>query len=200
MTLLKTIFILLVTCILTGCTALRKPEVQCPPDNPFVAGCITKCNDQPCVQYCADKTPCEQICKACPEIDCRLPDTMEGQLLCAATSIERSLNILAGAEVAENPPIIQTAPLVTPEGGMGCRARIDWSGPIEPLLCKIAKITNYRLKVLGNEPAIPIIVTITANRGIVAEILQNAAFQAQKRAHVMVFPENRIIELRYCLP
>jgi defect-in-organelle-trafficking protein DotD len=58
-------------------------------------------------------------------------------------------------------------------------------------------MTDYRLKVLGTEPAIPVLVSITARRGVIAEILQNAAFQAQKRAHVMVFPESRVIELRY---
>lgn len=123
--------------------------------------------------------------------------TVESQLIASAKSIERSLNVLASAQEAENPPIINTGPLMTPEGGMGGTVDIDWTGPIGPLLDRISKMTDYRVKLLGNEPAIPIIITITAKRAILAEVLQNASFQAAKRAHILVFPEIRVIELRY---
>lgn len=123
--------------------------------------------------------------------------TVEGQLMASAKSIERSLQVLASAQEAENPPIVNTGPLVTPEGGMGGTVNIDWTGPIGPLLDRISKMADYRLKILGNEPAIPVVVTITAKGAILAEVLQNASFQAAKRAHVLIFPETRVIELRY---
>ena len=103
----------------------------------------------------------------------------------------------AAAQEAESPPIINTAPLITPEGGMGGRVDIDWTGPVAPLIEKIAKMTNYRVKFLGNEPAIPIIVTVAARNTVLAEIMQNASFQAGKRAHILVFPDNHVIEVRY---
>src|SRR5688500_12549936 len=43
---------------------------------------------------------------------------IEAQLLNTAQSIEQSLSTLAAAEKAESPPILNTAPLVTSEGGM----------------------------------------------------------------------------------
>ena len=122
---------------------------------------------------------------------------IEQQLIETAQSIERSLAVLAMTQESNNPPLINTAPLITPEGGMGGTADIDWTGPIEPLLHKLADMTDYNLKILGNDPAIPIIVSITQNKAVIADIVKNASLQAGKRATVMVFPANKVIELRY---
>lgn len=122
---------------------------------------------------------------------------IEKQLAETAESIERSLALLAMAQETNNPPLINTAPLITPEGGMGGTADIDWTGPLEPLLHKLAELTDYNLKFLGNEPTTPIIISITQNKAVIADIIKNAGLQAGKRANIMVFPANKIIELRY---
>lgn len=122
---------------------------------------------------------------------------IEEQLINAARSIEKSLATLAANQAVNNVPVLNTAPLLTPEGGMGGTADIDWTGPIEPLLQKIAEMTNYTLKVLGNAGSIPIIVSISQSKAIVADILKNASLQAGNRANIVVFPANKIIELRY---
>lgn len=122
-------------------------------------------------------------------IDAKLSDT--------ASAIERSLRILAEAQEMECMNVINTAPLVTAKGGMGCKANLDWSGPIEPLLTEIARLTDYRVKVLGNTPPIPIIVSITADNRVIADIVKDAGLQAGKRANLVVYPCSRIIELRY---
>lgn len=144
-------------------------------------------------------TPSPSICADELAFDPAAQNTVETQLMASANSIEQSLKILSSAQEAEDPPIVNTVPLMTPEGGMGGTATIDWTGPIAPLLKRIADLTDYRLKILGNEPAIPIIVTITSKHAIIAEIVQNAGYQAAKRAHVLVYPETRVIELRYIL-
>jgi len=123
--------------------------------------------------------------------------TLEKKLVEAANSIERSLGTLAMLQEHKAPPLLNTEPLITPEGGMGVCADIDWTGPIEPLIRKLAELTNYRVKILGNEPAIPIVVSISQEKAIVADILKNAGLQAGKRANLLVFPANRIIEIRY---
>jgi defect-in-organelle-trafficking protein DotD len=122
---------------------------------------------------------------------------IEAQLLSTAQSIEQSLSTLAAAEKAESPPILNTAPLVTSEGGMGGKIDIDWTGPIGPLVIKLAALTNYRVKFLGSEPAIPILISINAKRTVIADVLQNASLQTGKRAHILVFPASRLIEVRY---
>lgn len=122
---------------------------------------------------------------------------IEDQLVTAAKSIEKSLATLAASQEINNIPILNTGPLITPEGGMGHTADIDWTGPIEPLLQKIASLTNYNLKILGKPSPIPIIISITQSKAIIADILKNASLQAGNRVNIVVFPANRIIELRY---
>ena len=119
------------------------------------------------------------------------------QLASAAKSIEKSLAILAASQEINNIPVLNTIPLITPEGGMGTTADIDWTGPLEPLLEKLANMTNYNLKIMGTTPSIPIIVSITQEKAIIADILKNACLQAGKRANIVVFPASKIIELRY---
>ncbi len=123
--------------------------------------------------------------------------SVEKDLLTSAKTIENSLALLARAQTDENVPLLNTTPLVTAEGGMGNTADIDWTGPIEPLIRKIADMTDYKLKILGNSPTIPIIVSISQDQAVIADILKNAGMQAGKRANIVVFPANRVIEVRY---
>lgn len=122
---------------------------------------------------------------------------IEHQLTKAAYSIEDSLRTLAATQQikAKNP--INTDILITPEGGMGGLASIDWSGPIEPLLERIGEMTNYRVKVFGPIPHIPLIISISSRDRMVADILKDAGLQAGKRANLVVYPTSKIIELRY---
>ena len=122
---------------------------------------------------------------------------VEEQLIHSALSVEDSLRTLALAQEVYEKNAINTDILITPEGGMGGFASIDWSGPIEPLLEKVACLTRYRLKVLGPIPAIPVIVTISCRERIIADIVKDAGLQAGNRANLVVYPTSRIIELRY---
>jgi defect-in-organelle-trafficking protein DotD len=126
-----------------------------------------------------------------------LDSEIGNQLSISARSIEKSLATLAATEEINNIPVLNTAPLITPEGGMGGTADIDWTGPIEPLLEKITQMTDYKLKIMGNPSSIPIIISITQSKAIIADILKNASLQAGKRANIVVFPASKILELRY---
>lgn len=81
--------------------------------------------------------------------------------------------------------------------GMADLASVDWSGPVEPLLQKLACASCYRLKVLGRRPAIPAIVTITEENKPIADILRNVSYQVETKAEIVVYPCRKIIELRY---
>ncbi len=122
---------------------------------------------------------------------------VEQELLAAAKTIETSLALLARTQEESNVPLLNTAPLITPEGGMSGTVDVDWTGPIEPLVRKLADMTDYKLKILGNTPSIPIIVSISQDNAVIADIMKNAGMQAGKRANIVVFPANRVIELRY---
>jgi defect-in-organelle-trafficking protein DotD len=115
----------------------------------------------------------------------------------ASYSVSRSLTDLSETAQAAHPLPKQEPPPSPASYGMGQLTSVDWSGPIEPLVRQIAKSTGYRMTVLGTPPAIPIIVTIYEKNAMMADILRNAGYQCGRRASVLVFPENRVIELRY---
>ncbi len=113
----------------------------------------------------------------------------------AAVSVSRSLNELAAIEMASTPRV-RTLSNPTPQELPGL-VSIDWTGPIEPLLHRIAAISGYRLRVLGRQPAIPPIITITAKKQPLSSVVRDIDFQASKKASIMVYPRMRIIELQY---
>lgn len=119
------------------------------------------------------------------------------QIAQAAVATSQSLTLMAETEQAALTP---KTPIVAPDPrsyGMGQIVSIDWSGPIEPLLSQIAHMTGYSLNVLGKKPAIPVLVDIYARNQQVGAILRNAAYQADKRANVLLYPRRKLIELRY---
>jgi defect-in-organelle-trafficking protein DotD len=122
---------------------------------------------------------------------------VEYQLMKSAMSVEDSLRALAATQEVYAKNAINTDILITPQGGMGELASLDWSGPIEPLLERVGQMTNYRVKVLGPMPNIPVIITLSARERMIADILKDAGLQAGKRANLVVYPTSRIIELRY---
>ncbi len=124
-------------------------------------------------------------------------DPSNTSLVEAATSVSNSLENLAATEQAAFHPIANQSAPDPSTYGMGGRASIDWSGPIEPLLQQIAQTVYYRVKIVGHEPAVPILVTINAKDEMLGDILSNVAFQCGKRADVILYPETQVIELRY---
>jgi defect in organelle trafficking protein DotD len=122
---------------------------------------------------------------------------IDNELTTAAFSVQQSLRTLAASKEPHELNAINTEPLITPQGGMGHRATLDWSGPIEPLLHRVAHMSRYNVKILGPSPAVPVVVTLMAENRKIADILKDAGLQAGKRANLVVYPSSRIIELRY---
>lgn len=124
-------------------------------------------------------------------------DSSQITLAEAASSVSESLVNLAATEQAAYHPV-SAHPAPDPVSyGMGGKASIDWSGPVEPVVKQISDATNYQLKVMGKSPAIPIIVTVNTKEEIIGNILSNIAYQCGKRADVVVYPQTHVIELRY---
>jgi defect in organelle trafficking protein DotD len=126
--------------------------------------------------------------------------TAETKLAITAASVSKSLQELAEIDRATHPRAILPSPVEPDMIGMGQLGSIDWSGPVGPLVKKIAEATNYKFKVLGTSPAIPILVSITAKNVPLADILRDASFQCGNRANIVTYPASKIIELRYTKP
>lgn len=115
----------------------------------------------------------------------------------ASYSVSRSIVDLAEQDQAAHPLPPLEPPPAPATYGMGGLTSVDWSGPVEPLVRQIANAANYRLRVLGRSPAIPVIVTVYAKNMMLGDILRDVGYQCGRRAVIGVFPETRVIELRY---
>lgn len=115
----------------------------------------------------------------------------------AAVSVSESLNQLAAIEKATHPKIKTQAPLNPDAVGLGGLASVDWTGPAEPLVLRLADASHYKFRVIGNRPAIPVFVEIYAMNMPVADILRDINYQAGRKADIIIYASRRTIELRY---
>lgn len=115
----------------------------------------------------------------------------------ASYSVSRSSAELAETAQAAHPMPALEPPPCPSSYGMGGVTSVDWSGPIKPLLDQIARASDYRVRVLGTEPAIPVLVTVYAKNVMLGDVIRDAGYQCGRRATVVIFPESRVIELRY---
>lgn len=125
------------------------------------------------------------------------PDPSEATLAEAATSVSKSLISLDQMQQATTPLPPTYQPPDPASYGMSNLVTIDWNGPIEPLLTQIADATGYTVNILGKEPSTPIIVTVIAKNRPIGEVLRDAGYQCGDKADIVIFPNSRIIELRY---
>lgn len=126
-------------------------------------------------------------------------DITKSQASLAEASFAMSHSIVDLAETAQAAhPLPHLAPPPSPNTyGMAGLTTVDWSGPIEPLLKQIANASNYQFRKLGTAPAIPVIVTMYEKNVMLGDVLRNAGYQCGRRAAVVVYPDSRVIELRY---
>ncbi|HVV69299.1 MAG TPA: type IVB secretion system lipoprotein DotD [Gammaproteobacteria bacterium] len=115
----------------------------------------------------------------------------------AATSVSASLNELAAIEKATHPKAKLAPPLNPDSIGLGAPTSVDWTGPVEPLVAKLAAAGNYKFRVVGKNPNIPVLVAVYAVNMPIADILRDANYQAGKKADIVIYPSRRTIELRY---
>lgn len=144
----------------------------------------------------SDDTPEQSDSLDEPDVIQQPMDKAEAQLAEAAASASQSLVVLAEVQQAASNKSL-AAPVDPSTYGMGQSVTIDWTGPIEPLIKKIAGVTHYQFRVLGKEPAAPIVVIAHYRNTPIGEVLRNAGYQCGKRANVVIFPNSRVIELRY---
>jgi defect-in-organelle-trafficking protein DotD len=115
----------------------------------------------------------------------------------AANSVSRSMLDMARIEKVITPPAKDNLLTIPNAYNLQTRASVDWSGPVGELTDKIAKAANYHLRVLGNEPAVPVLISLAVKDESLAEILRNIDYQAMGKASIHVYPNSQTVELRY---
>ncbi len=76
---------------------------------------------------------------------------------------------------------------------------LQWYGPVEPVLAKIAKQVSYQFQVYGKAPSIPLLVDVDTKKHPISAIavLRNLDVQLGDNASLMVLTKTKIISLRY---
>ena len=115
----------------------------------------------------------------------------------AAVSVSDSMMQMARVEKVLMPPEADNIINIPNTYNLQTRARIDWDGPIEDLLERIAHAAHYRMRVLGKSPPLPILINLNSKDQSLAEILRDIDYQAGNKATIHVYPTNQVIELRY---
>lgn len=119
------------------------------------------------------------------------------QLAEAATSVSHSMLEMARVEKVVTPPKADNLQTIPSSQNLSTHASVDWSGPIGELTERIAKAANYRMRVLGHPPAIPVLISLNAKNSTLAEILRDIDYQAGNKASIHVYPHHQVVELRY---
>lgn len=115
----------------------------------------------------------------------------------AAVSVSDSMIEMARVEKVITPPNKDNTLTIPNAYNLQARASVDWSGPIEELTARIAKAAHFRIRVLGQSPSVPVLISLTAKDKSLAEILRDIDYQAAKKANIHVYPNSQVIELRY---
>ncbi len=115
----------------------------------------------------------------------------------AATSVSDSMLEMARVEKIICPPNKDNILTIPNAYNLQARASVDWSGPVEELAFRISKAAHFRLRVLGKEPAVPVLISLNVKDESLAEILRNIDYQAGKKAYIHVYPNSQVVELRY---
>lgn len=115
----------------------------------------------------------------------------------AANSVSDSMIDMARVEKIITPPNKDNTLTIPNAYNLQTRASVDWSGPIAEVTERVAKAAHFRLRVLGQVPAVPILISLDLKDHSLAEILRNIDYQAGKKAYIHVYPNSEVVELRY---
>lgn len=115
----------------------------------------------------------------------------------AASSVSDSMLEVARVEKTIAPPSQDNVLSIPNAYNLQARASVDWAGPIEEVTSRISKAGHFRLRVLGQPPSIPILISLNVKDESLAEILRNIDYQAGAKATIHVYPNSQVVELRY---
>ncbi len=115
----------------------------------------------------------------------------------AANSVSDSMMNMARVEKIILPANKDNTLTIPNAYNLQARASVDWSGPVAELTGRVANAAHFHLRVLGQTPAIPILISLDLHDQSLAEILRNIDYQAGKKASIHVYPNSQVVELRY---
>ncbi|MGX9960635.1 DotD/TraH family lipoprotein [Xanthomonas euvesicatoria] len=126
------------------------------------------------------------------------PDPAELALKRSAAEVSRSITDLAEVEQYDRFRRMPAQPRVYDQvQDMEQVVSMEWDGPIETVVRRLAAESGYTAKVIGRAPVIPVLVRLTGSPATVSDHLRNVGYQAGARADVTIYTDRKIVELSY---
>ena len=144
---------------------------------------------------CASRVTEKQSLKA-PNV---MLHSIDLQIDSAAQSAASSLDQLAAIEKNLHPAEVKMPFMGMDSPELREYLSFKYYGPIQPLMTNIAKTMGYSFQVYGKKPSLPILVNINTvgNVETAKQILQNIDLQAKTSARIDIYPQQRLITMRY---
>ncbi len=126
------------------------------------------------------------------------PDKVSGMLAEAADRASVALETLAAIEQSKSsdisavPPPVENVP---PE--LKRAVTVNWVGPVEQITKKMAERAGYQFMILGDQPPIPVVVSLDVENRPVLDVLRDLGLQMGRRANIRVDGSRRIVEIHY---
>lgn len=124
------------------------------------------------------------------------PDSVSIMLAESADRASSALETLAAVELART-PTTKMSPISDVPQELRRTITVNWVGPIEPIAKTLADRAGYSFLVLGNEPSIPVVVSVDAENSRVIDVLRDIGLQLGKRGDVKVDARSRMVEIYY---
>ncbi len=132
-----------------------------------------------------------------PQMDVAEVDPVAQSLVAAAERTSDAIARLAAVENARTPVPDpgRVGPVAPP--GLGNVITLDWVGPAEPLVARLASAAGYEFRAVGKAPSVPMIVDVTAQDEQIVYVLREVGHQLSNRAMITVDAELAVVEVRY---
>ncbi len=124
------------------------------------------------------------------------PDAVSAMLAESADRASSALEALAAVERVRTPGA-SMAPISDVPPALRRAITVNWVGPIEPIAKTLADRAGYEFLVLGNEPTIPVVVSIDAENMRVIDVLRDIGLQLGLRGDVKVDAHGQTVEIYY---
>ena len=124
------------------------------------------------------------------------PDKVSLMLVEASDKAANALESLAAVEQARS-PAVAVEPVHNAPPELQRAMTINWIGPADQLVKKLADRASYTFLAIGDRPPVPVVVNIDVENEPVIEVLRSVGLQTGTRADVKVDSVRRIIEIHY---
>jgi len=124
------------------------------------------------------------------------PDKVSLMLAEAADKASNALETLAAIE-QQRSPAVAVQPIYNAPPELRRAMTVNWIGPADALIKKLADRASYTFVTVGDRPPVPLTINIDAENRPVIDILRDVGLQAGQRADVKVDSVRKMIELHY---